>query len=341
MEFKELSGYMLVFSIVAFLAFGYLLYGLLQEKKHFLHLYPWLMRASLPKMTYFLAFWALSFAFLACFWIWFWVDTQEQEKEWIDISIILDVSKSMNTKDITDGWNQISRLDSAKKAIASFLAHHPNDRVWLTIFSGEASSVVPLTTDHSLFLTLLDGVDYRNLSKQGTNFSQAIDVWSSHFATWSESKAVILISDGGDEMIDINTIKALKTKYSTLSYFVLGLGSKDGGYIPDGVDIFWSVQYVHYQWAPVLSKRNDSTLSQIASALDASYSEIDDLARIETTLEKLKKWSIHGKSLTKTKDQSRNIIFFAVFLLLFSAFFTEWKHFMTYLTLKLWKQNTL
>ncbi len=106
-------------------------------------------------------FLALSFIILSL-WIFdikWWEKTTKTESKWIDIVFVLDVSKSMNALDFHDNNYLYSRLTATKSMISNFVSNHPNDRVGLIIFAGDAHSISPLTLDHDTFLTFLDSVD--------------------------------------------------------------------------------------------------------------------------------------------------------------------------------------
>ena len=78
---------------------------------------------------------------------------QNVEIEGIDIVMVLDVSSSMLARDF-----QPDRLEAAKKVINDFIRRRPNDRIGLVIFSGEAFTQVPLTTDHAMITSMLKDV---------------------------------------------------------------------------------------------------------------------------------------------------------------------------------------
>ncbi len=69
--------------------------------------------------------------------------------EGIDIIMALDVSGSMLARDFKP-----DRLEAAKEVAKEFIDKRPNDRVGLVIFSGEAFTQVPLTTDHAMIANL-------------------------------------------------------------------------------------------------------------------------------------------------------------------------------------------
>src|SRR5690606_4531552 len=69
----------------------------------------------------------------------------EQYTEGIDIMIALDISQSMQIEDF-----QPNRLQAAKKVALDFIDGRMQDRIGLVVFSGDAYSLAPLTTDYDL-----------------------------------------------------------------------------------------------------------------------------------------------------------------------------------------------
>jgi len=133
---------------------------------------------------------------LSIFWIHYWEKKTKTTSKWIDIMFVLDVSKSMNVADIHDNYYKYKRLDLVKNSITQFVSKHKDDRVWLTIFAWDAIWTVPLTLDHNVFLSILKGVDYRNLTKQWSDFNKALLLWTNSLKIWDDrSKALIFISD--------------------------------------------------------------------------------------------------------------------------------------------------
>jgi len=113
-------------------------------------------------VKYIFLFLSLAIIALWVFGIKYGVETNTQEVNWIDISFVLDVSKSMNALDFSDWEYSVSRLDFTKALLNNYILENPENRYWLVIFAGDAISTSPLTTDHSTFLTFLQNVNYQN-----------------------------------------------------------------------------------------------------------------------------------------------------------------------------------
>ncbi|HLW08312.1 MAG TPA: VWA domain-containing protein, partial [Marinilabiliaceae bacterium] len=68
---------------------------------------------------------------------------QNIQRKGIEIIVALDVSNSMNAKDL-----EPSRLERAKQAIARLTDRLVNDRIGLIVFAGQAYTQIPITSDY-------------------------------------------------------------------------------------------------------------------------------------------------------------------------------------------------
>ena len=94
---------------------------------------------------------------------------EDLERNGIDVMIVLDVSKSMLTTDISP-----SRLEGAKKALLGWIEGREGDRMGLVVFSGEALVQVPLTLDLQAVSMVLDKADVDSVDRGGTDIGEGI-----------------------------------------------------------------------------------------------------------------------------------------------------------------------
>lgn len=278
------------------------------------------------------------FLFLSFFIIFisiFWIKSSEKQikndAKWIDMIFVLDVSKSMNTFDILDSHNLYSRLDTAKKAISDFVVNHEFDRFWLVIFAWDAVSVSPLTNDHDVFLTFLDNVDYRNLTVQGSDFNKALSLWVDRFNTWTDrSKALVYISDGWDreDKINYSAMKEKSLEIKWIKYFVAWIWTEKWWKILIWNDIFGRHIYQQFNWNDIISKVNEVNLKDIANSINWEYlkiSQVDDLEKLNKSIESLEKKSLVSLVNGYEYDESRNLgIASFIFFILFFNFLYIW-----------------
>ncbi|MCB0215729.1 MAG: VWA domain-containing protein, partial [Chloroflexi bacterium] len=154
--------------------------------------------------------------------------TEQVERSGRQVMLVLDVSASMLTADLSP-----SRLERARLEIQALLDRISGDEAGLVLFSGAAFTQVPLTVDHSMLLGLLELARPQIISRPGTSIGAAID---SALAGFDESRlddrAIVIFSDGEDP--EPGAIEAAKRAADAGAViFTVGLGTTEGARIPD------------------------------------------------------------------------------------------------------------
>ena len=153
-------------------------------------------------------------------------NNQEQTQgEGIDIVLCMDVSGSMGSRDILP-----SRLDVAKQVAEQFIRSRPVDRIGIVIFSGEAFSQVPLTTDKNTLITQIRSLEARRYLADGTvigeGLATAVDRLSESSA---KSKVIILLTDGKEDPPETRLIDPLTAleiaKSKGVRVYTIGMGA--------------------------------------------------------------------------------------------------------------------
>ncbi|MBS1680448.1 MAG: VWA domain-containing protein [Bacteroidetes bacterium] len=163
----------------------------------------------------------------------------EQWTEGIDIMIALDISQSMQIEDF-----QPNRLEAAKQVARDFIKGRLQDRIGLVVFSGDAFSLAPLTTDYPLLFSYLEDVSFDMIDSRGTAIGSALAVVTNRMReSESKSKVCILISDGDNTAGNIDPITAaeLAAAYNIKIYTIV-VGKE--GLVPFGRDYFGRPQMV-------------------------------------------------------------------------------------------------
>ena len=116
----------------------------------------------------------------------------EQFREGIDIMLAMDISKSMDDRDIPP-----SRLLVAKNVANEFIKGRTDDRIGLIVFSGEPYSLCPLTTDYEMIKEYIEGISSKLITTSGTAIGNSLGMCINRLREIeSKSKVAILISDG-------------------------------------------------------------------------------------------------------------------------------------------------
>ncbi len=125
--------------------------------------------------------------------------------EGIDIMLTLDVSSSMEAKDL----GAASRLDVAKKVVADFISARISDRVGMVVFAAQSFTQCPLTLDYDILLEFLKGIRIAEEEWDGTAIGMAlINACNRLKDSDADSKVVILLTDGVNNAGEIDPMTA-------------------------------------------------------------------------------------------------------------------------------------
>ncbi len=202
-------------------------------------------------------------------------------KRILDLVICLDISNSMNTKDM--GGNKSSRLTAAKQAIGELLNQLKGERIAVVVFANDAYTQLPLTMDYGAAKLFVPDIETSMISDQGTNIGRALEVAQEQFKDSESGKAILVITDGEDhEALWKEQLRELKKKHVELAY--LGLGSTKGGLIPNN-PYDESEGYKRENGQAVVSKIDKKGLTRMASesgsilvTSDSPFPNIYDIA---------------------------------------------------------------
>jgi Ca-activated chloride channel family protein len=243
--------------------------------------------------------------------------------EGFDMVIALDISQSMKARDISNN----SRLEVAKAIIARMLKGLRQDRLGLVVFAGETMVQSPLSTDRNTFLTFLERVDPKLLSKQGTDLAGAIETSLDRFdMNASQSKVILLFSDGEDRNKDRLDKAIAEAARKNVPVFTVGLGSEKGGYIPEGRTWFGENVYKRYKGQLVVTRLEDEILKKIADETNGRYFRAADISSARNVVENLsglKRVAISGQSRQIRRELYWLPLLSAFLLLLFEWMISE------------------
>ncbi len=217
----------------------------------------------------------------------------ERNSEGIDIVLVLDISESMKMKDLIP-----DRLEAAKDVAKEFVKGRLQDRIGLVVFSGEAFSLCPLTTDYQLLTRFIEDIDYQMIQKPGTAIGLAIGVATNRLMdSKAKSKVMILLSDGDNTAGNIDPFTAARLAAGYRSRInTIGVG-RDGRVLM-GTDPFGNDQFVE-------NTMDERTLREIARIGGGKYYRASDnqgLKDIFATIDKLEKSEYKEKRYKNTSD---------------------------------------
>ena len=187
--------------------------------------------------------------------------------EGIDIVVALDISSSMLSKDFSP-----TRIDAAKKVASSFIDSRPNDRIGVVIFSSQAFTQCPLTTDHAVIKNLLAQV-HTGMIEDGTAIGDGLATAVSRLKDDNaKSKVVILLTDGVNNTGSIAPLTAAEiAKVFNIRVYTIGVGTRGKALSPVAIMPDGTVQY-----APADVEIDEDLLKNIASSTGGQYFRATD-----------------------------------------------------------------
>ena len=219
---------------------------------------------------------------------------EETETQGIDIVLALDVSGSMLSQDLKP-----DRLQAAKKVAAEFITDRKNDNIGLVIFAGESFTQCPLTTDHKVLLNLLHEINF-GMIEDGTAIGLGLATSVNRLKeSESESRVVILLTDGTNNSGQIAPLTAadLARSYGIRVYTV-GVGTK--GMAPTPVNTPFGIRM---QNMPV--DIDEKTLTEIAAMTGGQYFRAQDtegLRQVYEEIDEMEKYLISVQNVTRRQE---------------------------------------
>ncbi|WP_339922908.1 VWA domain-containing protein [uncultured Cyclobacterium sp.] len=277
---------------------------------------PWTYLRLIPSLFFLLALWMVIIALARPQRT---NEKVEQYTEGIDIMLVLDISESMDLQDFTP-----NRLEAAKETAIDFINGRIADRIGMVIFSGEAFSLAPLTTDYELLTDLVNSITFNMMDAKGTAIGSAVSTGINRMReSEAKSKVMVLLSDGDNNAGNVDPVFAAQlAEAMDVKIYTIAVG-KDG-MVPYGTDFFGRPQMIE-------SYLNEETLRNIARITKAEFFRASDdqaLENIFTKIDELEKAEIIESRYKETMDYYRpylmwGILFFFAWMALKSTFFNN------------------
>lgn len=234
--------------------------------------------------------------------------SQTTNIEGIDIILALDVSGSMKAMDFKP-----NRLETAKKTADHFIDSRPNDRMGLVVFSGEAYTQCPLTTDHQVLKDLIKPLQ-NGMIEDGTALGDGLATAVNRIKdSEAISKVIILLTDGVQTAGSLDPMTAAEiAKTYGIRVYTIGVGTKGMAPYPIQTPFGQQIQNMPVEIA-------EEVLSNVANDTGGKYFRATDnssLQKVFENIDKLEKLKIEV-SVFKTKyDQYRWFLWPALLLFL-------------------------
>lgn len=226
--------------------------------------------------------------------------------EGIDIIIALDISSSMLAKDF-----QPDRLEAAKNVAMEFISGREYDRMGLVVFSGEAFTQCPLTTDRAVLLNLFKDIE-SGMIEDGTAIGNGLATAVARLKdSEAISRVVILLTDGENNRGEVAPVTAAEiAKTFGIRVYTVGVGTI--GTAPYPVQTPYGIQLRDME-----VKIDEETLQEISAITDGKYFRATSNTKLE---EIYKEIDALEKSKIEVKEMSRKSEEFMPFALLGALF---------------------
>lgn len=228
---------------------------------------------------------------------------KDVKAEGIDIVLCMDVSHSMLAKDFDP-----NRLEAAKEVAKEFIDSRPNDRMGLVVFSGEAFTQCPLTTDHAILKNIISEVKTGQLA-DGTAIGVGLaDAVARVKDSKAKSKVVILLSDGVSNVGEIAPLTAGEiAKTFGIRIYTIGVGTRGKAYTPVYI---YPNGHIEFDYVDV--EIDEQVMTQISEMTGGHYFRATDnksLKKVYGEIDKMEKTVINEQSFS---NKAERFFFFAI-----------------------------
>lgn len=199
------------------------------------------------------------------------------EVEGIDMVVALDLSNSMESRDV-----QPNRLEAAKRVLADLIRRRRSDRIGLVVFGKDAYTACPLTLDYSVLENLLAGIRLGYINGSATAIGNALGLSLARLRkSDAKSRVVILLTDGENNSGNLAPQEAARYARSMkVKVFTILIGSQQQQ-TEVQTDIFGRPV------APPSSPPNPKLLEEIARETGGQAFLATDRHALERTFERI------------------------------------------------------
>lgn len=233
---------------------------------------------------------------------------QDVSIEGIDIILAVDISGSMLSEDFKP-----NRIEAAKDVATEFIDARPNDRIGLVIFSSEAFTMCPLTSDHAVLKNLFKDVKM-GMIEDGTAIGDGLATAVNHLrSSQAVSKVIILLTDGVNNMGSLDPLSAAEiAKLYGIRIYTVGVGTN--GMAPYPVQTPFGIQYQN-----IKVEIDEELLKKVAQLTDGQYFRATNNAALHQIYQKIDKMEKSKIDVTIFKRKKEEYAILAIIALVLIA----------------------
>ncbi|WP_424244169.1 Ca-activated chloride channel family protein [Elusimicrobium posterum] len=181
--------------------------------------------------------------------------------------IAVDVSSSMKARDLPP-----NRLENAKTMLKILINNLAGQRVGIVVFTSEAYTQSPLTTDGSALKYFVNMLRPDMLRAKGTSISAAIEKSAAMLEKYPGKKTLILLTDGEDHDPEELKKSINAAVDNSIKIIAVGIGTPDGELIPERIEGGQVAEYKKdKEGKTVVTKLDENSLKTLASATSGVY----------------------------------------------------------------------
>lgn len=175
---------------------------------------------------------------LCCTLIWLAVVTAASRPQWVgepiqlpstgrDLMLAVDISGSMEARDMVINNVQLSRFEVMKVVVSDFAERREGDRLGLILFAAHAYIQTPLTFDRSTVATLISELEIGMIEESATAIGDAIGLGVKHLRERpADSRVLVLLTDGVNNAGAITPIQAGQLAQTEgIKIYTIGMGA--------------------------------------------------------------------------------------------------------------------
>jgi Ca-activated chloride channel homolog len=223
---------------------------------------------------------------ILCSLIWLLVVTAGSRPQWVgepvqipttgrDMMLTLDMSGSMEARDMFLNNTQLSRFQVMKAVISDFVEKRQGDRLGLALFAAHAYILTPMTYDLGTVQRLVEELEIGMIDESATAIGDAIGISVKHLRTQPQNRRImILLTDGINNAGELTPVQAAQlARTEGITMHVVGIASMFGN-----------------RPGALISEIDDATMTQIAEMTGGRYFRartLEDMVAIYDELDQM------------------------------------------------------
>ncbi len=191
---------------------------------------------------------------------------REVHRRGLDLVLCVDTSRSMLVQDLKP-----DRLTRARREVSGLLDRLKGDRAAILAFAGDVRDVAPLSHDRATLKAFAATLTPEDNLKGGTDLGAALERALSLFDGRTGAHEAIVVITDGEDLEGHGLEMARKARERGIRVYLAGMGTAEGGKIPDGSRGFVKDE----DGKEVVSRMNGASLQAIADATEGAYLPAD------------------------------------------------------------------